>query len=154
MNDMKIVLVVLSMALFLPPLGAQADGAKSYKRCAACHLKTGKGVPGSYPPINDRLAPLGAHEKGREYLVLVVKAGLMGPITVGKNKYRGIMPPQARLKPEKMAEILNYVMEELNGLKDDESWTAFSEAEIKAVLDKNPKIRARGVMKKRAGLFD
>lgn len=151
---MRVMFVVLSMALLLSPLGAQADGAKSFKRCAACHLKTGKGVPGSYPPINDRLAPLGAHEKGREYLVLVMKAGLMGPITVGKNKFRGIMPPQAGLKPKKMAEILNYVMEELNGLKDDEGWTAFSIAEIKAILDKNPKIRARAVMEKRAGAFE
>ena len=27
------------------------DGATVFKRCAACHLATGAGVPGAYPPL-------------------------------------------------------------------------------------------------------
>ncbi|WP_417320569.1 c-type cytochrome [Emcibacter sp.] len=130
------------------------DGAQLYKRCSACHLNTGAGVPGAYPAIAGRLQPLASSESGREYLVLVLKAGLMGPMTVEGVTYSSMMPGQAAaLKTDGIAAVLNYVMEELNGLKGEDSWTPFTEEEVVAILENNPKVRARDVMKKRAEVF-
>jgi mono/diheme cytochrome c family protein len=148
-------LVCLGLGVATAASAASAKtGAQLYKRCSACHLATGQGVPGAYPAIAGRLQPLASSEAGREYLVLVLKAGLMGPLTVDGVAYSSMMPGQAAaLKTDGMAKVLNYVMEELNGLKGQDGWTPFTEEEVKAILDNNPKVRARDVMNKRAGVF-
>ena len=153
----KLVAGLLCLGLGVATAASAAPaktGDQLYKRCSACHLKTGDGVPGAYPSIAGRLQPLADSEAGREYLVLVLKAGLMGSMTVDGVAYNSMMPGQAAaLKTDGMAKVLNYVMEELNGLKDQDGWSPFTEEEVKAILDKNPKVRAREVMQKRAGVF-
>lgn len=73
--------------------------------CSACHQKTGKGVPGAFPPLAgnrdlflDRLFP-----------VHVVLHGLQGPVTVEGKKVNGTMPNFAHMKDGEIAAILNYV---------------------------------------------
>tara|TARA_B100001939_G_scaffold317850_1_gene304791 strand:+ start:187 stop:660 length:474 start_codon:yes stop_codon:yes gene_type:complete len=147
----RIYLGVLTVLLSLSVASAKdEDGEKLYKRCAACHLSSGAGVPGAYPPIHERLGPLAQSDAGRDYLVWVVQAGLAGPMTVGGIAYRGMMPAQGpALKAGGIASVLNYVMEELNGLKNSPDWTPFTPQEVKTILDKKPRLRAHEVMKRR-----
>ncbi|WP_321396275.1 c-type cytochrome [Emcibacter sp.] len=153
----KIFAAVFCLGLGVATLASAAPaktGEQLYKRCSACHLDTGEGVPGSYPAIAGRLKPLAVSEAGREYLVLVLKAGLMGPLTVDGVSYSSMMPAQAAaLKEGGIAKVLNYVMEDLNGFAGDENWTPFTEEEVKTILGKNPKVRARDVLQKRADVF-
>ena len=89
--------------------GARADdGAAAWKRCAACHLADGKGVPGAFPRLAGRLHAAAASEAGRAYLILTVTAGVMGPIEVDGKAIRGIMPAQAGLTDADVAAVLNY----------------------------------------------
>lgn len=85
------------------------DGAAVYARCAACHTKTGAGVPGAYPPLGIDFRTLAANREGRRYLALVVIKGQMGPITVEGKPYRGVMPAQAGLNDAAIAAVLNHI---------------------------------------------
>jgi len=108
---MKRPLIALIAALIAAPAGAQtADGAAVYKRCAACHLATGAGVPGAFPPLRTDIRTLAAKPDGRRYLVLVVTKGVSGPITVEGKAYRGVMPAQAGLNDAQIAAVLNHVL--------------------------------------------
>ena len=64
------------------PVHAAPDGATVFARCAACHTKTGAGVPGAFPPLGPDVRTLATGEAGRRYLALVVTRGVSGPITV------------------------------------------------------------------------
>lgn len=102
---------VLAVVLLAAPVAAQtADGAAIYKRCAACHLATGAGVPGAFPPLRSDITALAAKPDGRRYLVLVVTKGVSGPITVEGKPYRGVMPAQAGLNDAQIAAVLNHVL--------------------------------------------
>jgi mono/diheme cytochrome c family protein len=95
-------------------LGAQpvdtGDGESLYQtHCVACHLPTGDGIPGAFPPLAGHVPELLAVEGGREYAILVVLYGLAGPITVHGQTYDGIMPPLPYLTDEEVADVLNYV---------------------------------------------
>lgn len=89
---------------------AAQDGAAVYKRCAACHLATGAGVPGAFPPLKSNTASLAATPAGRRYLALVVIRGVSGPITIGGKPFRGMMPAQAGLNDAQVAAVLNHVL--------------------------------------------
>lgn len=89
---------------------AADDGATIYKRCAACHLANGAGVPGAFPPLKADVRSLATTAAGRRYLALVVIRGVSGPITVEGKAYRGTMPAQAGLNDAQVAAVLNYVV--------------------------------------------
>lgn len=89
---------------------AADDGATIYKRCAACHLANGAGVPGAFPPLKADAAALAGTPAGRRYLALVVIRGVSGPITVGGKPFRGTMPAQAGLNDAQVAAVLNHVV--------------------------------------------
>lgn len=86
------------------------DGATVYKRCAACHLADGAGVPGAFPSLKVDAKALAATPAGRRYLALVVIRGVSGPLTVGEKVYRGTMPAQAGLNDAQVAAVLNHVV--------------------------------------------
>jgi mono/diheme cytochrome c family protein len=86
------------------------DGATIYKRCAACHLPNGAGVPGAFPPLQADAAALARMPAGRRYLALAVIRGVSGPITVGGKPFRGTMPAQAGLNDAQVAAALNHVL--------------------------------------------
>lgn len=89
---------------------AAEDGAAVYKRCAACHLADGAGVPGAFPPLKADVRALAANAAGRRYLALVVIRGVSGPITVEGKPYRGTMPAQSALNDAQVAAVLNHVV--------------------------------------------
>lgn len=111
---MRAAFVLLAIALLAPahPVAAQAaaDGAAIYKRCAACHLADGAGVPGAFPPLRADVRKLGASATGRRYLVLVVTKGVSGPIIVEGKPYSGVMPAQAGLNDAQVAAVLNHLL--------------------------------------------
>lgn len=92
------------------PASAADDGATVFKRCAACHLGDGAGVPGAFPPLKANAQSLAATAPGRRYLALAVIRGLSGPITVGGKVFRSTMPAQAGLNDAQVAAVLNHVL--------------------------------------------
>ena len=92
-----------------PAAGPAPNGAALFARCAACHTATGKGVPGTYPPLGADFRKLAAKPAGRRYIVLAVTRGLMGPLTVEGKPFRGVMPAQAGMDDGQIAAVLNHV---------------------------------------------
>jgi len=126
-------LALATAALIAAPAVAQtADGAAIYKRCAACHLATGAGVPGAFPPLRGDISALAAKPDGRRYLVLVVTKGVSGPITVEGKPYRGVMPAQAGLGDDQVAAVLNHVLATSAKGGKAKAFTAAEVAQIKA----------------------
>jgi mono/diheme cytochrome c family protein len=98
----------MALAALSLPVIAAPDGAAVFQRCAACHTKTGAGVPGAYPPLGADFRALAAKPAGRRYLALAILRGLSGPITVEGKPYRGVMPAQV-LDDAAAAAVLNHV---------------------------------------------
>lgn len=123
-------LLALVLLMTSPALAA-ADGAAIYKRCAACHLPTGAGVPGAFPPLGADFAMLAKAPAGRRYAILGVIKGISGPITVGGKPYRGVMPAQSGLDDEGIAAVLNHVA--LAIAKAGKGFVSFTPAEVAKV---------------------
>lgn len=116
-------------------------GQKMYARCAACHLPTGAGIPGAFPPLDDHIVAFASTDVGREYLVTVVETGLVGAIKVHDQRYNGAMPAQrSALNEEQIAHVLNFVLEELNGQGADPAFRGFTAEEVAAISAKHAKI--------------
>lgn len=123
-------LALAALALVATPAMAAPDGATIFNRCAACHTKTGAGVPGAYPPLNADFRTLANSPNGRKYLVLAVIKGLNGPITVEGKPYRGMMPAQG-LDDASTAAVLNHVGGQI--AKAGPAFKPFAEAEVAKV---------------------
>lgn len=113
-------------ALALPAVAAP-DGAALFARCAACHTKTGAGVPGAYPPLGADFRGLAAKPAGRRYIALAVLRGLSGPLTVEGKPYRGVMPAQV-LDDASAAAVLNHVGTQI--AKTGPAFKAFTDKEV------------------------
>ena len=117
--------------------GQTEQGATLYQRCSACHMTSGVGVAGMFPPLIDRIGPLAQSPLGREYLILVVDKGMRGQIQVGKDQYTGFMPAQGPgLGDEGIATVLNYILTTFNASHLPETWSAFKASEVSQVRDK------------------
>lgn len=122
-----VLLAGLAAAL---PATAAPDGATVFTRCAACHTKTGAGVPGAYPPLNADFRTLAAKPAGRRYLALAVIRGLSGPITVEGKPYRGMMPAQV-LDDASVAAVLNHIGTQI--ARSGSAPRPFTQAEVAAI---------------------
>ena len=73
--------------------------------CFACHLATGEGLPGVFPPLagSDYL------KADKDRAIKVVIKGLSGPVTVNGKLYNNLMPPQD-YTDDQAADVLTYVM--------------------------------------------
>lgn len=131
------------------PVHAAADGAAIYGRCAACHTKTGAGVPGVFPPLGEDFRTLAASEAGRRYLALVVTRGVSGPIKVGGKPYAGVMPAQATLDDASVAAVLNHVGTEI--ARNGPEFKPFAEAEVAGIRAGGAALSAQDVGKLHAG---
>lgn len=72
--------------------------------CAACHQKTGQGLPGAFPPLAKSDFLMARKDKGAG----IVLHGLTGKITVNGKEFDGVMP-QMQLNDDEIASILTYV---------------------------------------------
>ena len=98
------------------PLTASVErGKKIYNDlCVTCHLPNGKGIAGTYPPLD------GSNwlTEKREESIRGVKYGMQGPIEVNGEKYDNIMTPMG-LSDKEVADAMNYVMNSWsNNIKD------------------------------------
>ncbi len=146
---------ILAGLLVSAPAAADEGGA-AWKRCAACHLASGQGVPGAFPRLAGRLSGAAASEAGRAYLILTVTAGVIGPVHVDGKTIRGIMPAQAGLTDADVAAVLNYAAAlpgaDGKALKPIKPFTA---AEVAAVKAAHPGVNPNAVHAARAGVtFD
>ena len=101
-----------------------ASGKAVYaSACFACHGLAGAGIPGAFPPLEKSDFLMADKERSID----VVLKGLSGPITVNGQQYNSVMPAQANLKDEEIADVLTYVRNSF-GNKGD----AVSAAEVAA----------------------
>ena len=86
-----------------------SQGAELYNNfCASCHLSSGEGIAGVFPPLRDSDWLSGKREK----VIHTVKYGLQGPITVNGTDYDNLMPSLG-LTDAEAADVLNYVFNSL-----------------------------------------
>lgn len=111
---------------------SQEKVSESFKRgedvyanfCVTCHLPSGKGIPGNFPP----LAGSNWLKEKRTESLQAIKYGLSGPIVVNGENYNNVMTPQG-LSDQEVADVMNYI---------SNSWgnshkTDVTEAEVSAI---------------------
>lgn len=151
-NTIVFALSALAFGLAAPAMAD--DGADAYKRCAACHLADGTGVPGAFPPLAGRLGGVAGTDAGRDYLVMVVKGGVMGMLEVDGVMYQGVMPAQgAALDDAAVAALLNHAMTEFNADGLPDSWQHFTADEVAAIAARHPGANPMSVYALRAAAF-
>ena len=82
------------------------DGEEIYQDfCVQCHLDTGEGVSGVFPPLakSDYLI------NNIEMSIRGLKYGLSGPIVVNGEEYNGLMQDQGLYDIE-IADVMNYIL--------------------------------------------
>lgn len=127
--------LLLATTSLLSGLSYSEDGSADYQRCAACHLSSGLGVPGAFPPLINRVAKIAQSDEGRAYLVKVVNKGLMGVINVEGQMYMGVMPGQGSvLNPESATKLLNYLVQQLDKDNLVEGWKPYTVSEVEGLL--------------------
>jgi mono/diheme cytochrome c family protein len=77
--------------------------------CISCHLPSGKGVVGAFPPLN----PSDWLTKKRTESIHAVKYGLKGKIVVNGMEYNNVMLSQG-LDDEEVADVMNYTIQTWN----------------------------------------
>jgi len=111
------------------PLTASVEQGKAIYSdlCVTCHLPNGKGIPGTYPPLD------GSNwlTEKREESIRGVKYGMQGPIEVNGEKYDNIMTPMG-LSDKEVADAMNYVMNSWSNKSDD----MVTEEEVAAIQEK------------------
>ncbi|MCG6187761.1 c-type cytochrome [Maribellus maritimus] len=81
-------------------------GKKVYDSvCLVCHMADGSGVPGMHPPIYES----DFVNSDPEQLIKIILEGMSGKVEVKGEIYNSIMPPQAHLSNQQIADVLSYV---------------------------------------------
>ncbi|PWJ54294.1 mono/diheme cytochrome c family protein [Dyadobacter jejuensis] len=75
------------------------------ENCISCHMGTGEGVTGTFPPLaqSDYLI------EQQEESIRAIKYGLIGKITVNGVPYDNMMPSPG-LDDEEIADVMNYIL--------------------------------------------
>ena len=148
-------LLVGAIALLAANAISSESGTADYQRCAACHLPTGEGIPGAFPPLKGRVAKIAASDEGRSYLVSVVNAGLMGSITVDGISYMGVMPAQgSSYDAAGISDVLNHSVQVLDQANVQPDWKAFSAEEVTELLKANATATSQSNGKLREALLE
>ncbi len=139
MSNLRFLLVIL--AISGPAIAEDMNrSGEEYARCAACHLASGEGIPGAFPPLKNRVAKIAAITEGRAYLVSVVNAGLMGGITVDGIPYMGVMPAQGTsYDAQGISDALNYAIQVVDAGNVGPDWKPFSAEEVQSLLGNSSK---------------
>jgi mono/diheme cytochrome c family protein len=80
-------------------------GRQTFNVCMQCHQDTGKGLPGTYPPLAGSPIVLGDPATP----VRILLHGLEGNISVEGAAFNGQMPSWDRFSDEQIAAVLTYV---------------------------------------------
>ena len=112
---MKIIIGILGLFIFFegillyqkkPLEQSITDGKEVYHDfCIQCHLDTGMGVSGVFPPLakSDYLA------NNIDLSIRALKYGMSGPIIVNGEEYNGVMQEQG-LDDVEIADVMNYIL--------------------------------------------
>lgn len=131
--------VAVLAALYAPSVKAQDAALEARKQagqqvymmvCFACHQPTGAGLPGMFPPL---AASDWVTAKKPSRLIRMVLHGITGPISVNGKPFATpapLMPPQATLSDEQIANVLTYIRNSFGNTA-----SAVEPAEVKAVRD-------------------
>ena len=92
------------------PVDPMVLGRRTFAYCTQCHQDTGKGVPGTYPPLAGSPIVLG----DAAVPVRILLRGLKGEVHVEGQLYNGEMPNWSRFSDEKIAAVLTYVRSSFN----------------------------------------
>jgi len=99
--------------------------------CAPCHQPDGRGVAGVYPPLTPHLGRYVRVPEGRAYLIRVTLFGLMGRLESDGRVYNNIMLPIGlSLTDQQVADILNFVLREINRESLPETFKDISPDEV------------------------
>ena len=152
---MKAQLLIGVFGLILAGSAVAATGEAAYQRCAACHLPTGEGIPGAFPPLKGRAAKIAASDEGRAYLVSVVNTGLMGSITVDGTPYMGMMPAQgSSYDAAGISAVLNYTVQVVDQDNTQPEWKPFSAEEVAGLIEANAAATSQDNAKLRQALLE
>ena len=121
------------------------DGQEAYQRCVVCHQGDGAGIPGVFPALKDRLAPIAESVEGREYLAVVIAEGLIGTINIEGQNYMGAMPAQG-LTDAQIAAVLNYIVAGFGNTGSTASKNTFSEEEVAGIRSKYSGANAKSAL--------
>lgn len=87
-----------------------ARGKEIYSdNCVSCHMTSGKGVAGAFPPLN----PSNWLTDKRTKSIHAIKYGLKGPIKVNGKPYDNIMLSLG-LDDQEIADVMNYTIQTWN----------------------------------------
>lgn len=92
-----------------PGADTASTGEQLYQRCVPCHLATGEGVAGSYPPL---VGPNLSTADDPTAAIRIMLSGLQGPTLVNGAKYDALMPPYGtnlEMSDVEVATVLTYV---------------------------------------------
>ena len=109
--------------------GAHPGQVIYQQKCAACHQPTGAGLPPAFPPLAESEWVNGPEEN----LIKIQLLGLMGPITVKGVEYNGVMPANAIMNDQDIADVLSYVRSHMGN--DAPAVTADSVKAIRAEVE-------------------
>ncbi len=85
---------------------ANHPGKKVYESfCLVCHMRNGSGVPGMHPPLTESEFVNGDPDK----LITIILKGLSGKMEIQGEIYNSIMPPQAHLTDQQIADVLTFI---------------------------------------------
>jgi mono/diheme cytochrome c family protein len=87
------------------PTDPMVLGRQTFNACMQCHQDTGKGIPGTYPPLAGSPIVLGDPATP----VRILLHGLQGNISVEGATFNGQMPSWDRFSDEQIAAVLTYV---------------------------------------------
>ncbi|MBN3786964.1 cytochrome c [Burkholderia sp. Ac-20353] len=99
-------------------------------QCAVCHQAGGKGQDGLAPPLTEYPGRYATAAQGRAQLASTVLHGMFGEIAVHDKHYNFKMPSFASVSDEDLAQLLNYVVFDLNAQHGNAK--PFTAAEIQA----------------------
>lgn len=127
-----ISLMILGIFILTSSFLQKYDLPKSIERgkevyasyCMNCHMEDGKGTD-VFPPV----AKTDYLKKPVKTLIDIILQGQSGEITVNKKKYDALMPAQAYLEDEQIADVLNYIRNSLG----NKIPVAITPAQVKAV---------------------
>jgi mono/diheme cytochrome c family protein len=98
--------------------------------CLQCHLTTGVGVSGVFPPLKNSDYLMNNIDKS----IAGIKFGLKGEIVVKDEIYDGVMAKQG-LDSEEIADVMNYILNQWGNSYDAQITTQQVSEVQKSVLD-------------------
>ena len=98
--------------------------------CLQCHLTSGAGVSGVFPPLKDSDYLMNNIDKS----IAGIKFGLKGEIVVNDEIYDGVMSKQG-LDNEEIADVMNYILNQWGNSYDAQITTQQVSEVQKSVLD-------------------